>query len=202
MAEWKPHSYRVGPYAHASDEPPTSTDELEAHRKRIEPWLSAVFQSEHLSLLLGSGFTIAFAHECNTCAPSMDAVEFKTKLAVKVNEYAAATALRCGRGQPNVEDQIRAATQLVDGLTILKDRRATTWRGQLESVLKNLLSLVLQSEAAIQAGIEAPDDTGVSPASLLVSFLMSFASRAATRERLNVFTTNYDRLIVSIGFQN
>jgi len=30
---------------------------------------------------------------------------------------------------------------------------------------------------------------------LLVSFLLSFASRAATRERLNLFTTNYDRLI-------
>jgi hypothetical protein len=29
----------------------------------------------------------------------------------------------------------------------------------------------------------------------LVSFLMSFASRTGTRERLNIFTTNYDRLI-------
>ncbi len=29
----------------------------------------------------------------------------------------------------------------------------------------------------------------------LVSFLMSFASRSGTRDRLNIFTTNYDRLI-------
>lgn len=30
---------------------------------------------------------------------------------------------------------------------------------------------------------------------MLQSFLLSFASRAASRERLHVFTTNYDRLI-------
>ena len=30
---------------------------------------------------------------------------------------------------------------------------------------------------------------------MLVSFLLSFSSRTATRERLHIFTTNYDRLI-------
>jgi hypothetical protein len=30
---------------------------------------------------------------------------------------------------------------------------------------------------------------------ILVTFLMSFASRTGVRDRLNIFTTNYDRLI-------
>jgi hypothetical protein len=35
------------------------------------------------------------------------------------------------------------------------------------------------------------------PINTLIPFLMSFASRTASRERLNLFTTNYDRLIES-----
>jgi hypothetical protein len=38
-----------------------SEDEItpEKLRERIEPWLTALFQSEHLSLLIGSGLTTA-----------------------------------------------------------------------------------------------------------------------------------------------
>ena len=41
-----------------------SDNEIDAKefRKKIEPWLTAVFQSEHLSLLLGTGLTAAL---CN-----------------------------------------------------------------------------------------------------------------------------------------
>jgi len=56
------HIYRCGPNENCdlSDEDLKDTDRF---RKHIEPWLTAVFQSEHLSLLLGSGFTsgVAFA---------------------------------------------------------------------------------------------------------------------------------------------
>jgi hypothetical protein len=59
----KKHFYRVGGHSDAWDDLPTDPDELDAltnsARKRIEPWLSAVFQAEHLNLLLGSGFTAA-----------------------------------------------------------------------------------------------------------------------------------------------
>lgn len=37
-------------------------------RKNIEPWLAAVFQCEHLTLLLGSGFTKAVAYQFGTNA--------------------------------------------------------------------------------------------------------------------------------------
>jgi hypothetical protein len=39
------------------------------------------------------------------------------------------------------------------------------------------------------------DEKGLVAKKQLTSFLLSFASRAATRERLHIFTTNYDRLI-------
>ncbi len=60
---WNKHCYRVGSHSESRDVLPTETDKLDAiiaaSRKRIEPWLSAVFQAEHLNLLLGSGFTTA-----------------------------------------------------------------------------------------------------------------------------------------------
>ena len=43
---------------HKGDEP-FDTDKL---RPRIEPWLTALVQSEHLSLLIGSGLTHAVHH--------------------------------------------------------------------------------------------------------------------------------------------
>jgi hypothetical protein len=62
----KKHFYRVGSHSGAWDDLPTDPDELDSlinsARKHIEPWLSAVFQAEHLNLLLGSGFTTAVGY--------------------------------------------------------------------------------------------------------------------------------------------
>ena len=66
--DWKAHGYRVGTSQEWFEDGdlPVEADALDAFskkmRKRIEPWLSAVFQSEHLNLLVGSGFTIAVGH--------------------------------------------------------------------------------------------------------------------------------------------
>ena len=50
-------------------------DEL---RPRIEPWLTALFQSEHLSLLLGSGLTHAIHHlGTDKPLPGMAAAKFE-----------------------------------------------------------------------------------------------------------------------------
>jgi hypothetical protein len=35
---------------------------VEKNRRQIEPWLSAIFQSEHLALLVGSGLSIGLAN--------------------------------------------------------------------------------------------------------------------------------------------
>lgn len=50
----------------------------------------------------------------------------------------------------------------------------------------------MESEKAIAT---AADDKRENAYSVLVNFFLSFASRTGNRERLNIFTTNYDRLI-------
>ena len=62
MAEsrnWGEHVCRVGQEYFSESTPPSDTHEIVNYRKRIEPWLSAVFQSEHLSLLTGNGHPAA-----------------------------------------------------------------------------------------------------------------------------------------------
>ena len=61
--KWDKHYYRVGSHTGGWNDIPADPniqkEFVAAARKRIEPWLSAVFQAEHLNLLLGSGFTTA-----------------------------------------------------------------------------------------------------------------------------------------------
>jgi hypothetical protein len=93
------HIYRCGPYENydLSDEDIKDAEKL---RKHIEPWLTAVFQSEHLSLLLGSGFTSGIASAAGGKAASMARCEWTVSLALKeqVDEYAKQIANGCGRG--------------------------------------------------------------------------------------------------------
>ncbi len=193
MDEWKNHFYRVGPQVYNSDEEP-STD-VDKHRKAIEPWLSAVFQSEHLSLLVGSGFTIGVASACGGKATGMDKVTFACSYADKFDAYVEASAKICGRTKPNIEDQIRAANQLIDGLAIVDETRAREWRGALGVQLKTFIDTILDSESGIRSALSKSDETASRAESILISFLLSFASRTASRDRLNLFTTNYDRLL-------
>ncbi len=62
------------PAWHKSDKPL----EPEKLRERIEPWLTSLFQSEHLSLLIGSGLTRAVGDlaACNDL-PAMDKISFR-----------------------------------------------------------------------------------------------------------------------------
>src|ERR1043166_599689 len=56
--------------------PPDPAAEPTVWRKRIEPWLSAVFQAEHISLLLGNGFTTGIANQAGGITLAMDKAEF------------------------------------------------------------------------------------------------------------------------------
>lgn len=193
MINLNKHIYRCGPNVN-DDISDDSFQDIIKFRKHIEPWLTAVFQSEHLSLLLGSGFTCGVAGAANVTAQDMSKCVWACDddLKVKVDEHAMKSALACGRGSANFEDQIRAAMQLQVGLSVIGDKRSDTWKAEIDHQLKCFLQSILDSERSIlQAAAvnrEKSDD-------LLVSFLLSFASRTSTRERLNLFTTNYDRLI-------
>lgn len=171
-------------------------DAIEGHRKSIEPWLSAVFQSEHLALLVGSGFTTAVSYACGATATGMGLATLKSEFGAAIAEYAIASAKACGRGSPNIEDQIRSALQLLGGLQIIKHTAAKQLEEEVQTIFTEFLNSLLETERDIQGKMESHGGDGDShPSHLLVSFLLSFACRAASRERLQLFTTNYDRLI-------
>ncbi len=170
-------------------------------RPRIEPWLTALVQSENLSLLVGSGLTHA-VHQIarNAALPGLETVPFAV-LTDEIKQEAKRTAERSGRRAGNLEDQIRVANELLRGLEILaastpdrpsERKRVDALRESLNKVLQTFASSILRGEHDIAT---ANVDRREKAFNYVVSFLMSFASRTGTRERLQLFTTNYDRLI-------
>lgn len=190
------HVYRVGSHAQSWDELPAGEDEIDKFiataRRRIEPWLSAVFQAEHLNLLIGSGFTTAVGYMAGAPATGMGKVEFGTEYDEKIDTFAASEASLMGRGAANIEDQFRAALALYEGLKIIETGRAGMLKRAMDCQLRDFLQSLLKTEAGL---VQADSDKRVAAEGAVQSFLLSFASRAASRERLHVFTTNYDRLI-------
>ncbi len=187
------HIVHIGGETHVPEDPASDTG---AWRRRIEPWLSAVFQAEHLSLLLGNGFTTGIAVQAGAAPVTMAEAEFDCEGVEKVNAHAKKMAEGMGRGSANIEDQISAALALLAGLQILEHEDAPAWEAAIDNVLGGFIKDVLATEKGIADGLNTvPAAGGPSPSEILVSFLMSFASRAASRERLHIFTTNYDRLI-------
>lgn len=89
-------------------------------RPRIEPWLTALFQSEHLSLLVGSGLSHA-VHRIATgeALPGMKPVTF-THFNADINIEAGKSAAVTGRETGNIEDQIRVANELLRGIEIIE----------------------------------------------------------------------------------
>jgi len=167
-------------------------------RQRIEPWLTALFQSEHFGLLLGSGLTHAVHWmAANKSLPGMSSATF-TEFDSQITAESKRSAEAANREVGNIEDQIRVANELLRGLDILSidDKtlggRTEKFRTELREVLANFASSILVGENGI---VTASKETLENAMNYLVSFLMSFASRTGTRDRLQIFTTNYDRCI-------
>jgi hypothetical protein len=171
-------------------------------RKDIEPWLTSLFQSEHLSLLTGTGLTTAIHSRVTGKAP--DGFSNRTYAAFdkQIQAEAKRSAKETGRGEPNPEDQLRSALRLADGLRILVNEidseslkslkiDLATLNTDIGAAIKDLIDGILGAECGVISGNGQREDALL----ILVSFLMSFASRTGTRDRLHVFTTNYDRLI-------
>lgn len=162
-------------------------------RNRIEPWLTSLFQSEHLSLLAGSGLTHAVHYlAAGKSAASMGGLAL-SRHQTEITQAAEKTAEVAGREKGNLEDQLRVANELLRGLEILQqESEAEALRTELQTGMQDFAKSILKSEEGI-AG--AAEDKREEAFNTLISFLMSFASRTGVRDRLNIFTTNYDRLI-------
>jgi hypothetical protein len=195
--ELKAHGYVVGSNSEWLDDLPAEGTDLDnlikKARRHIEPWLSAVFQAEHLNLLVGSGFSVALAALAHADGAGMGYEDLGTTFDEKIKTHAAKTATAMGRGNPNIEDQIRSTLVLVEALDLTgKAEKAAEIKAALDARLKDFLNAVLETERGIATTEDAHWKDAVS---VLQSFLLSFASRSSSRERLHVFTTNYDRLI-------
>ena len=197
LTSWKDkHAYKV-----REQRIPQIVDEPEADklRKEIEPWLTALFQSEHLSLLMGAGISSAVHWLAkNEAGAGMEEIDFSV-FKKQVKKASKESAKNSGRGSANIEDQIRVANELIKGLEIYINegvygsgklvKELNKFKDELQQGIKNFGDAVLECERNITTA------TSEQAAEYLMNFLVSFASRSATRERLNIFTTNYDRLI-------
>ncbi|MEG2267557.1 MAG: fibronectin-binding protein (FBP), partial [Acinetobacter sp.] len=100
-------------------------------RPRIEPWLTSLFQSEHLSLLTGSGLTHAI-HRLATSKPAagMENTTF-SEFNDQISSQAQVSAVKAGRSVANFEDQLRIANELLRGLEIQNDDRAAKLKSEI-----------------------------------------------------------------------
>lgn len=171
-------------------------------RDGIEPWLTSLFQSEHLSLLTGTGLSIAVQYIASSNANSaMTEPALDTGYANRIQAKAKSVAVKSSRGKANIEDYIKVINELLRGLEVLghDSENATENKEAYDKLEANLLKIInefAESISNLENNIVVSNDERRKEAfDYLVSFLMSFASRTGTRERLNIFTTNYDRLI-------
>ncbi len=175
-------------------------------RKKIEPWLTAVFQSEHLSLLVGTGLTIALTGSGGFPDRINFEGEFKDKIRNKANEE----AQRFERGKANFEDDLRVAIELLKGLEIQNEKdKVESLKECINKELYNLINCIVDAEKKFLLPVEESNqnngtniiskenksEKSFDKLTLLTKFLLSFASRTASRDRLNIFATNYDRII-------
>jgi hypothetical protein len=193
------NSYRIENRLYDFPELPAEGEALqqfvEKQRRQIEPWLSAIFQSEHLALLVGSGFSIGLARAVGAISVSMAPTSFVDALDSKITAAATKTAKRMGRHEPNIEDQLSVCIALVEGLEIIGDAQADDLRKAVRRELLRFANSIVEMESDILAKVNASGEKLQIFRDLLSSFLLSFASRTATRDRLHLFTTNYDRTV-------
>ncbi|MCD7819369.1 MAG: SIR2 family protein [Lachnospiraceae bacterium] len=189
---------KIGSFEEFADEASTDENELSENRDRfkkiIEPWLSAALQTDHLSMLVGAGLTTAVCQIASVTSSSMGTAEFG-EFSEKINSYADNSAQKMGRGSANIEDQIRTAFSLLQGLEINGDKNYTTLSDSIDTVLQNFANSILSSETNLKNALNSNSSDAKRAVNVLQSFLLTFASRTATRERTHIFTTNYDRII-------
>lgn len=177
-------------------------------KEKIEPWLTALFESESLSLLLGTGISTAVGKLTNPASSKnpMGEIDFSV-FNNQIKNAAKESAENAKRGEPNIEDIIRVTNDLIRGLDIYTcDSTISTnvnkddldkLKNELNNCIKDFVNNILKNEKDSIFGNEDNTETKANEvaAEYLINFLISFATRAASRERLNVFTTNYDRII-------
>ena len=152
--KWNKHCYRVGSHSDAWDDLPAATEDFDkfvaAARKRVEPWLSAVFQAEHLNLVLGSGFTTAIGYMAGA-ATGMAKVKFGTPFDAAIDAHADSSAKTMGRGRQH-RRSVPSALAVLEGFAVVNVADAgklkTAMNAQLKAFLDSLLAIEVVSQRA------------------------------------------------------
>ena len=166
-------------------------------RSRIEPWLTSLFQSEHLSLLVGSGLTTAVQFDaCGSADNGMSKTSEFTVYSDEIEKVAVDSAKKSGRNIANIEDRIRVANEVLNGLKVLQysddvsdiSTKLDTLRSDLENVIKNFTDNISEIEASIMSADPVCRETAINK---LVLFLMSFCKSDRHKRQAQYF---YDKL--------
>lgn len=168
-------------------------------RSRIEPWLTALFQSEHFSLLVGAGLTYAvrgLALGENDEAITFPIPEF-SDYQEEINKSVGISAEDEGNNTAKIERQLNVANELLLGLKHLYINGDDVNKGKIENLQNEISEFIKKfSETILKLENDIVSSANYHTAfENLVSFLTSFASRSGTRDRLQIFTTNYDRVL-------
>ena len=100
------HVVRAGPHPAPLDGEP----DPEEHCEQVEPRLSALFQAEHLNVLVGSGFTTAaIARAAGARVVDMSPAAFEGRYADAVMQAAPESTRRLSREEPKIEDHAYTA---------------------------------------------------------------------------------------------
>ncbi len=129
-------------------------------KKEVEPWLSAIFQSEHLSLLIGTGLTSAVSFTAGVIPQEMSRLALENGLSAKIKAKADETAQKMNRGEANIEDDIRIALELINGLKILDDGRHTDLETELNTKLLAFIKSILKTERDFISKLKTDDEKG------------------------------------------
>ena len=102
-------------------------------QQKIEPWLSTLFQSDHLSLLVGSGLSTAIWNLAGNSGNGVS-MEYRDKSEKVVENWLWEAVKRYAKNKvenleerdgPNLEDQISAMKELINSLGALAKSKET-----------------------------------------------------------------------------
>jgi len=190
MLDWtKNNILKINNEFDCFDEAEIDEKKISILRGKIEPWLTSIFQSEHFSLLVGTGLTTGLTNIAEVKSQAMGRIDF-TNFKNDIKSWSDESAKILDRGTANIEDDFRTALELLQGMKIKKDPDAKKLEKEINLKLDVFIRNIIKTEKDFTISGMFNDAL-----SILKSFLISFSSRAASRERTNIFTTNYDRFI-------
>ncbi|MCL6560626.1 MAG: hypothetical protein K6U74_17895, partial [Firmicutes bacterium] len=143
VIKWDEHMVITGPYKWSDNKPPENPKE---HRERIEPWLAALLQAEHLNLLIGSGLSIAIAKTVGAKGLDMSPPSFSCELSETVlkqaeerkKEAEAARAALKKEVCPALHEARSSVIQIEQEVAVIKQKIRELGKGDLAAGVRVL----------------------------------------------------------------